>query len=102
MLLEDAAGDGLNVVSVDALVSRAVELNAGTLEALLDVGVEYAESTGLEWLARTELKYCDEDTGTTTVVEDVAVKLDPLLPAEVEGVTVGYTAELGTTGAERL
>jgi hypothetical protein len=117
VLLEDAAGDELMVVSIDVLVDEGTridvwegntgtitvaELEAGTLEALLDPGAEDAEAAGVEELAGIVLEYCSEGTGMTTVVEDATVKLDPLLIPGAESVAVGYTEELGMTGAGRL
>lgn len=56
----------------------------------------------MEELAGIVLEYCSEGTGMTTVVEDATVKLDPLLIPGAESVAVGYTEELGMTGAGRL
>ena len=90
------------VAELETVPLEAVTLGDGIPGALLDPEAEDGPATELRGLAGTELEYCDGSTGTTTVVEDTAVELDPLLTPEAEGVNVGYTAELEMTGADRL
>ena len=126
-MLKDVAGDELMIVPIGTLADEgtrvdigdegtgtmmvaeleAVPLEAGILEdknveALLDPGVEEVKAVEPRELAGTELEHCGGGTGMTTVVEDAAVELNPLLTPGAEGVTVGYTAELGIIGADRL
>ncbi|KAF3052728.1 hypothetical protein E8E11_010110 [Didymella keratinophila] len=107
------AGDELMVVPIGTLADEDTRVDIGDegtgtimvaeLEAVpLDPGAENVGATELEELAGTELEYCGGGTEMMTVVEDVAVELNPVLIPEAEGVTVGYTAELGMTGADRL
>jgi hypothetical protein len=99
-------GDGgtgtIMVAELETVPLEAGTLEDGTPEALLDPGAEDVKATELEELAGTELEYCDGSTGMMIVVEDAANELDPLLTPGAEGVNVGYTAELGITGADRL
>lgn len=85
---------------------KVADVEANRLETMFDPAAEDVWITELDEIggefAGTELEYCGEGTGTTTVTNDDDAKLVPLLVAVAEEVPVGYPAELGMIDAGRL
>ncbi|KAF1929153.1 uncharacterized protein M421DRAFT_4329 [Didymella exigua CBS 183.55] len=105
-LLEDAASDELSVSVGGTGITIVRELEASTLEVRLGAGAGSVGATETEELAGeaagAEPEYWGGGTGITTVAEDDGTDLVRLLDPDAEEVSVGYTAELGMSGIDRL